>query len=266
MTTRPKASDFLNARDQIEKELKTLDGLATFDPKLLQITNSLAWPKGLLGLTHFTEEIPASSDAFNETIRKEVDRVEASICANQAVIWVRKKSQFAKLEASLKLQAKLKADSKFGRPAARFKLLQAVLMGLGQHSLYIDHRHKPGQMSSKDWDKAIEAVKALRDLEENNGLRLWKVFPLTMKNSFGWFEQLEQRLNNEKATAKKPYNDGLSSDRAATRLFTEWLLMLFNEAPPSMVEKFADLIGYETSSIPRQVKEWEQAHRTDSLT
>lgn len=204
--------------------------------------------------------------SLEREIRDEVARVEASICLEPSIAWIREQRPFQKLEDSLRRQAKSKVGSKFNHPAARFFLLEAALIGIAQHCYYIDNGRKPGQMTSKDWDKALAAVRTLRQLEKDKGLRLWKALPLAMANSWGWFEQLEERLGKEKSAAKKPYDDGLSSDRAATRVFAEWLLFKFDDAPASMVEKFAELIGYETTSIARQVREWEAAHRTDSLT
>jgi hypothetical protein len=264
---KPSARDFLSAFDGIDKELVTLEGLMSNDPRFLPNKAAAISPKvGLLGLYPTIEDTLARETAINEAIIQEVTRVESFTNREPTIAWVKSQKQYAKLEASLERQAKLKVSSQFNKPNARFKLLKATLIGIGQHGLYIDHGESPGQMTSKDWGKAIEAVKTLRDLEANNGLRLWKAFPKESRVTWDWCAYLERRLIEGKAEAPKPYNDGLSSDRDATRLFTVWLLMLFDEAPPAMVEKFAVLIGYETDSIARQVKAWERAHRSDSLT
>lgn len=266
--TRPTARDLFDAFAYVEAELKGLEDLTSVNPTFKShpwLTRSR--PKGFLGLLPPSdEETKQFTEALAEGIRQEVIRITIALSANQTINWVQAQSDYVVLQKGLQRQATLKKGGSFDQPKAQFNLLKATLISIGGYYKHIDHGKTPGSMSSRDWDKAIAAVKTLKELEMNNGLRLWKAMPSSMGNGIGWFGELEARLVQEKGAARKPYDDGLSSDRAAARRFTEWLLIYFDEAPPSLVEKFARLIGYDTTSIPRQVKAWEQALRSDSLT
>lgn len=266
--TRPTAIDLFKAFDFVSAELKGLEDLTSVNPTF----KSHPWltrprPKGLFGfLAPSDEETKQFTEALTEGIRQEVIRITTALSANQTINWLQSQSDYVELQRGLRRQATLKKGGNFDHPNAQFNLLKATLISIGGYYKHIDHGKAPGSMSSKDWDKAIAAVKTLKELETNNGLQLWKAMPSSMGGRIDWLRKLEARLAQEKGAARKPYDDGLSSDRAAARRFTDWLLIFFDEAPPSLVEKFARLIGYNTTSIPRQVKAWEQAHRSDSLT
>lgn len=265
---KPTAIDLFQAFDLVGRELAKLENLTSPKPNFLSRTGlSTSTRGGLLGSFLPDEEEARQLELeLLDAIKAEVARLEAVLSTEPAIAWVEAQDDYKKLQQSLRRQATLKNGSSFGRPIARFHLLQATLISLGDYALHIDGRKKPGRMTSKDWDKAIAAARTLRDLEKNNGLRLWKAFRQPSAHSYDWVSQLESKLVQQKAASRKPHDDGLTSDRAATRKFTDWLLTFFGAAPPSMVEKFARLIGYDTTSIPRQVKLWEEAYRTHSLT
>lgn len=266
--SQPTQIELFKTFDLVGRELATLEDLTSPDPKL----QSHPWlrkptPGGLLsGFQTNQDELRQFEISLNEAIKSEVSRLEMTLSLEPTIAWLESQGDYQKLQKSLTRQAKLKSGSRFDRPDARFKLLQVTLIALGSHYGNISQGKKPGSMSSKDWDKAIAAVRTLKKLEKYNGLRLWKALPPPANIPYDWISRLENRLVQEKTSAQKPYDDGLSSDRAAARKFTDWLLLFFDEAPPCMVTKFANLIQYDATSIPRQVTNWVRLYRTDSLT
>lgn len=265
---RPTTIELFQAFDFVGRELTKLEDLTSPKPSFRSSTGQSKPARGGLLSCFLPDE--AETKLFEAELlsatQMEVARLEAVLSNEPVIAWVEAQDAYKKLQQSLRRQATLNKGSSFDHPIARFQLLRATLIALGDYFLHIDGGQKPGRMTSKDWDKAITAVRTLRRLEKNNGLRLWKAFRPTASPSYDWVSQLENRLVQQKAVSRKPHDDGLTSDRAATRKFTDWLLTFFDAAPPSMVEKFARLIDYDTTSIPRQVKLWEEAYRTHSLT
>lgn len=259
--SRPTSIEFFQLYDLVDKETRVLEKLKRHGAE----PQSSVQQSPLLGL-FFAMGSATKEGMRTPSLVAEVARVEAAISDNQALKWLRSQPSFMKIKASLERKAKKYPASKFAEPVAVYKLIQCTLFGLGVYASYVENRRKPGQMTKKDWDEAIRAVQTLRSLQRHKGLNLTGVFAARPgAPSWDGALQFEERLVQAKQASKKPHDDGFVSDRAAARKFTEWLLMMFDEAPPTMVESFAEFIGYNKDSARKQLKSWEQAHRTDSL-
>jgi hypothetical protein len=259
---RPTAVEFYKLQDTIGREVRVLEtlrlGTSREEPGLKDV--------GLLGLFAGSVAANVKRDGSLPSLVGEVARIEAAIGGNKTYQWLRSQQAFQKLRASLSRKAKKSPDGNFARPVAIYRLIQCVSFGLGVQAAYLEGRRQPGQMTKKDWGDALLAIQTLRRLEREKGLKLARVFAAKAGTPpWDGALQFEERLIEAKRSAKKPHDDGFLSDRAAARAFTEWLLMMFGEAPPTMVESFADLIGYNKDSVRKQIKDWETSYRTDSL-
>jgi hypothetical protein len=263
---RPTSIEFYQLYELVGKEVQVLATLRRpppeEEPKLLGKTAS-EWTDlddaGAFSVNLFRPSLLPEPKP-KPSLPSEVARVEGALIGDTTLQWLRAQEPFRKLQESLKRKAKKEINSHFSKPVASYRLTQGVALCLWLHAHYLEGKRKPGQMSRKDWDAAIEAIQTLRKLGLEKGLRLHHAF-----RTWNGPAQLEARLVEARQTAKKPHDDGFTSDRATTRQFAEWLISMFGEVPPAMVEKFAELIGYNSDSIRKQLKAWEQAYRSDSL-
>lgn len=175
-----------------------------------------------------------------------------------------KSQAFKDLQALLPRQAQLRKGP-FADPCAPIRLADVVAVAL---ATYADHVHggtKPNPPGREDWRDAIQAVDTLIAFEQRG---VWLSNAIKLDRSFmpfDWLKQLRSGLVNASGTAPKPHRDANITARHSVHQFTRSCAAAFGVAPPVMVMKFGELIGYEAQSLKRHIKEWKRESRTDFL-
>lgn len=239
----PNYDDLEAAEDRLQQAIRAARGRAK--------------PRNLLAVNPQFEAV-GSEDALLELEREVAD--DRSMC------WIRSRVPFQRLLASLRRRSR--RSPAMADPFAPYVLLLCVIRALQTRAIYVEGRTSPGQMTKKDWRTAIDAVATLRELTLKSGLRLRYANGAAGESVLlpsGWLSELETQMRREADTAKRAYVDEFASDREAVRDFVEYLLLHWDEAPPTMAESFAELIDYPTDSIRRHLKSWEAAYRSNSL-
>lgn len=83
-----------------------------------------------------------------------------------------------------------------------------------------------------------------------------------------WLGRLQSALKAAKRSAQKPHRDRYVVEREACKAFERSIHVRFeNTVPPVLVERFGDLIGYQSEKLTRvYLKDWLRQFETDALT
>ena len=197
----------------------------------------------------------------------DADGWEAFLRSDRIAVCLLGNEHVKKLLASAARKAKLAGESSgFAQPSATCFLLSAVCTGVGVFNRYTQSGTTPEEITSADWADAIVAAKVLHRIKRK-GLRIGGVFRgLVNQPPHDWLEQIIAGLEAGRKTAKRAYGDEFSADRFATRTFTDWMLTYFGDAPLTMVQSFARLIGYSEEAARKRLPQWLDDYRTNSLT
>lgn len=257
----------------------------SLDVEVARLRDELAKPRkatyvaasGLL--TSFREEVMSPTKlaaveaealaATEAEIARRVREVEAQLAARHPLISsLGREPMYEAMQLALERQAS-RRKGRFADPRAKLMTLDSTLAALGQWRHYQDTGTKPNPPAADDWRAAIDAVETLMRLEKM-GVPVASAFAgrLQLGVPWDWLSRLHRGLKAAKRSARKPHRDKYVAEREACKAFASSIHARFeNTVPPVLVERFGDLIGYQSEKLARvYLKDWVRQFETDALT
>lgn len=189
---------------------------------------------------------------------EQVKRAEQIIGAPGSAV----SSMFARIELDALLTTcdrQRKPGGAFADPLLRHWFLLAVVCSLDNFEFWGKRSVNRKSPSKSDWLSACKAVDALvRLVRRGAPLGATAIRQGISGISEDSLVKLSAACAVERALAPKPHNDRYSAQRSACREFAKYVYIFFSaNVPPSWVEAFGKLIGYQSEKIQRvYVKQW----------
>ena len=221
---------------------------------------------GLLGTLPVTSSV-LGLEAEKDRIRRELgpwpkglDRHWAHFEKADGYKWLQQQPAFVRLWESFDRKRRNKKAGTFADPRAKAWLIESCGMALLLWFWYTEKKKRPRQPGIAVKRKALEAVKHLIECEQS-GMRFAELagdLPLP----WDWLQKLRQGVEVSLDQHERSYSDPDSASCECVKTFAQWLFFRFHEAPTTIVERFAALIGYSSDRLPRYLKEWRTSFAT----